>query len=154
MRGASFTLAGQGVHPRLHSFFTDVRKAGWCSFLLLFVGPLTLTLSLCGVSKARPDELPCQRECSSEGGEALFLRERCIFLLSTGIAASASPWTPLPSPSFPLTLLLLLSIFLSLLHCFLSGAVQRTDWGYYFSSTVYFLPCSDTEGPILVLCPR
>lgn len=48
-------------------------------------------LSFCGVSVARPDELLCQRECSSEGGEALFLSERCIFLLSTGMAASLTP---------------------------------------------------------------
>lgn len=68
--------------------------------LFLFLHP---HLSLCCESEARPDELLCQRECSSEGGEALFLCERCIFLLSTGMAASASPWLPpSQSPSFSL----------------------------------------------------
>lgn len=74
-------------------------------------------LSFCGVSVARPDELLCQRECSSEGGEALFLSERCIFLLSTGMAASLTPPPNLhlfPYISFFLASLLSPSLSLSL----------------------------------------
>lgn len=44
-----------------------------------------------GVHEPTLDELPCQRKFSSERGKALFLSKRCIFLLSTGAAASSSP---------------------------------------------------------------
>lgn len=85
----------------------------------------------------RPDDLVCQRECSGEGAEALFLCERCIFLLSTGMAASASPWPPhLTPPSLHLCFCITPAVSLSLTSLFLpsvlSGAVQRTEWVYYF----------------------
>ena len=54
-----------------------------------FVIPSSSPLSPCGVGES--DELLYQKECSSEGGEALFLSERCIFLLSKDMSASASP---------------------------------------------------------------
>lgn len=57
-------------------------------------------LSFCGVTVARPDELLCQRECSSEGGEALFLSERCIFFLVNRHGCILD--SPSQSPSFPL----------------------------------------------------
>lgn len=50
--------------------------------------------------------------------------------------------SPSQSPSFPLYFFLSgfasLSLPLSLSSSLLSGAVQRTDWGYYFSATEFF----------------
>lgn len=83
---------------------------------------------------------------------------RCIFYLSTGTAASTSPWVyhlhrPLSIsiffPYIPAAPLYPLSLSLPPLSPPIWTSTDDRSRVLFFSGRV-FLPCSDTEGPILV----
>lgn len=136
-----------------HSFTADVRKADWCTILFSFLCWF-LSLLLLLPSLAVPSSLSAvwawrgQMSCYVTGNAAV--REVKLYFSLKGVFFSCQqawlhPWLPLPISIFSLIFLCFFFFLASLLppslflsSSLLSGAVQRTDWGYYFSATEFF----------------